>query len=146
MTLQVLDNRKRDLPVLGAAAARPAAAARGPVEGCRRAWTALALLSISLVATPAAAQHDCDAYPDWDDIEWFRGCLEQQGRDEDWVTEKLSGAASFTDNPAIVQLLLRAGADPQAVDNEGVTPLHGAAWNSNPVVTGCWGRSERPGQ
>ena len=135
MTLQVLDNRKRDLPVLGTTAARRAAAARRPVERCRRAWTALALLSISLGATPAAAQHDCNAYPDWDDIEWFRGCLEQQGQDEDWVTEHLSGAAWFTNNPAIVQLLLRAGADPQAVDNEGVTPLHLAAWNSNPVVT-----------
>lgn len=133
--MQVLDNRKQDLTLCGATAAGRPVAARGPVERCRRAWTALALLSISLVATPAAAQHDCDAYPDWDDIEWFRGCLEQQGRDEDWVTEKLSGAAWFTDNPAIVQLLLRAGADPQAVDNEGVTPLHLSAWNSNPVVT-----------
>ena len=47
----------------------------------------------------------------------------------------LSGAAWFTDNPAIVQLLLRAGADPQAVDNEGLTPLHRGAVNSNPVVT-----------
>ena len=98
-------------------------------------WIAAVMLAISLVVTPAAAQDDCDAYPDWDDIEWFRGCLYELGRDEDWATGKLSNAAWFTDNPAIVQLLLQAGADPQAVDNEGLTPLHRGAVNSNPVVT-----------
>ena len=135
MTLQILDNRKRDLPVCGAAAAGRAASSCGSAVGRRRAWIAVALLATSLLATPAAAQDDCDAYPDWDDIEWFRACLEQQGRDADWATEQLSGAAWLTDNPAIVQLLLRAGADPQAVDNEGLTPLHRGAVNSNPVVT-----------
>ena len=45
----------------GAAAAGSAAGVHGPAEGCRRAWTALALLAISLAATPAAAaQDDCD--------------------------------------------------------------------------------------
>ena len=132
--MQVHDNRERDFPDRGATAAGRATGARGPAEGCRRAWTALALLAISLVATPAAAQDGCDAYPDWDDIERFRRCLQEQGRNEDWATEHLSPIAWFTDNPAIVQLLLRAGADPQAVDNDGVTPLHRGAWNSNPVV------------
>ena len=133
--MQVLDNRKRDLPVCGAVAAGRAASSCGSAVGRRRAWIAVPLLATSLLATPAAAQDDCDAYPDWDDIEWFRACLEQQGRDADWATENLSGAAWFTDNPAIVQLLLRAGADPQAVNNEGLTPLHRGAVNGNPVVT-----------
>ena len=117
------------------------AASRGSVCTGRRPpeprgwWIAVVVLAISLVATSAAAQDDCDAYPDWDDIEWLRGCLDEPGRDEDWATEKLSNAAWFTDNPAIVQLLLQAGADPQAVNNEGLTPLHRGAVNGNPVVT-----------
>ena len=40
---------------------------------------------------------------------------------------EVDDAAWFTGNPAIVQLLLQAGADPQAVNNEGLTPLHQSA-------------------
>ena len=102
----------------------------------RRAWTALALLSISLVATPAAAQHDCDAYPeDWDDIQWFRRCLDEHGLQDDRKPWMLHEAALRTENPAIVQLLVGAGADPHGVDDGGRTPLHRGAGNYNPVVT-----------
>ena len=139
MTSEVLGNRKRDLPDCGATAAGRVAGTYAPQGGHRRALNGLALLAISMVATPAVAQDDCDSYPDWDDIRWFRACAEERGAD--WATEMLSGgalvggAALHTDNPAIVQVLLQASADPHRVDDEGRTPLHWGARNANPVVT-----------
>ena len=94
----------------------------------------MALLAISLVATPAAAQGDCDYPDDWDDSGWFRRCIQEHGLDA-WSPFMLHSAALTTGNPAIVQLLLGAGADPNAVDDFGRTPLHRGAVNSNPVVT-----------
>ena len=93
-------------------------------------WAALALLAISLVAAPAVAQDDCDSYPDWDDIGWVRSCIGEHGRGEDWATEKLlDGAARFTDDPAIIHVLLQAGTDPRAERNDGRTLLHSALRN-----------------
>ena len=137
--MDVLGNRRRDLPDCGATAAGRVAGTYGPQGGPRRALTGLALLAILMVATPAVAQDDCDSYPDWDDIRWFRVCAEERGAN--WATEMLSGgalvggAALHTDNPAIVQVLLQASADPHRVDDEGRTPLHWGARNANPVVT-----------
>ncbi len=37
----------------------------------------MALLAISLVATPAAAQGDCDYPDDWDNSGWFRRCIQE---------------------------------------------------------------------
>ena len=51
--------------------------ARHRLTGLRPAWIALALLAISLVATPAAAQGDCDYPDDWDDSGWFRRCIQE---------------------------------------------------------------------
>ena len=66
--MQVLDNWKTRVRDCGATAARRAAGTYGPPAACLRAWTTLALLAISMVGSPAAAQDDC-AYPeDWDDI------------------------------------------------------------------------------
>lgn len=104
-----------------------------------RWWIAMALVAMSLFATPAAAQDDCVFPEAWDDIGWFRSCADERG--EDWATEMLGGgelvggAALHADNPAIIQVLLQAGADPHRVDDEGRTSLHWGARNANPVVT-----------
>ena len=148
--MQILDNRKQNLTVCGATAPGRAESARGPAVRRWGPWITLALLAISLVATPVAAQDDCDRIRDWNDIEWYRSCLEQQGRGEDWATEVLLFGARWFDNPAIVQFLLQAGANPQAVNNEGLTPLHGGVSEQEPgsdrTSSGCWSGSERPGQ
>ena len=129
MTLQVLDNCQTNLPDGGATATGRATSTHGPSAGRRRALVALALLAIPLMAQPAAAQEDCDSYPDWTDIGWFRSCADERG--EDWATEMLGGgelvggAALHADNPAIIQVLLQAGADPHRVDDEGRTSLTG---------------------
>ena len=131
----ILDNRKRNLPDCGATAAGPALGTRGPAEGSRRAWTTFALMAISLVASPAVAQDNCVYPEDWDDIQWFRRCLDEHGLQDDWKPWMLHEAALRTENPAIVQLLVGAGADPHGVDVGGRTPLHRGAGNYNPVVT-----------
>lgn len=133
--MQVLDNLKTRVPDSGETAARQAVGADGPSAECLRAWTTLALLAISMVASPVAAQDNC-AYPeDWDNIQWFRRCLDEHGLLEDWKPWILHEAAFRTENPAIIQLLVAADADPHGVDDRGRTPLHRGAGNDNPVVT-----------
>lgn len=63
----------------------------------------------------------------------FRDCIEEYGLDA-WSPWVLHGAARLTTNPTIVRLLLQAGADPNAPDDNGLTPLHEGARNSNPTV------------
>ena len=108
--------------------------AKGRLTGRRRAWTALALLAISLVAVPVGAQEQCIP-DDWDDIALFRRCIEEPGLRDGWATSMLHFAAEFTGNPAVIQLLLDADADPNDLGSMGLTPLHWGAANSNPVVT-----------
>ena len=135
MTLQILENRKPDISGCGPTASRPAANTHGSATGRRRAWIALALFVISLVASPAAAQEDCSFPEDWDDIGWFRRCLQEERWEDDRLKPILRLVVMLSTNPAIVQLLLQAGADPLAVSDDGRTPLHDGARNSNPVVT-----------
>lgn len=112
-----------------------------PFTGKRRASLAVRALSIALIlsaismaAAPVVAQEDCSYPDDWDDFQWFRDCLERHGLTDDWKPWMLHGAASLTGNPAIIRLLLDAGADANAVDDGGRTPLHEGAKNDNPVV------------
>ena len=86
-------------------------------------------------ASPLGAQ-DCSISHrrgDWDDIQRFRDCIEEQGL-EAWSPWVLHQAALYTSNPTIVRLLLQAGADPNAPNDEGMSPLHAGARNSNPMV------------
>ena len=108
--------------------------ARRRLTGPRRVWIGIALLAVvSLIPAPATAQDDCDYPDDWDDSGWFRRCIQEHGLDA-WSPLMLHSAAGLTGNPAIIQLLLGAGANPNAVDDGGLTPLHRGAVNGNPVV------------
>ena len=93
----------------------------------------LMVLSAFLIGQPASAQ-DCTIGRDgWDDIQRFRRCIAEHGLNA-WTPWVLHQAAQFTSNPTIVRLLLQAGADPNAPNDSGLTPLHAGAWNSNPMV------------
>lgn len=93
----------------------------------------LVILSAFIAVQPASAQ-DCTIGRDgWDDIQRFRRCIAEHGLNA-WTPWVLHQAAQFTSNPTIVRLLLQAGADPNAPNDSGLTPLHAGAWNSNPMV------------
>ena len=98
-------------------------------------WTPAALLmfSVCLSAQPTSAQDCSIGRDDWDDIQRFRDCIKEHGL-EAWSPWVLHQAAEYTGNPTIVRLVLQAGADPNAPDDDGLTPLHWGAENSNPMV------------
>ena len=91
-----------------------------------------------LVGGEATAQDCTISADDWSNIQLFRRCLAEVGLDW-WETPDgetiLHTAAGRTNNPTIVILLLEAGADPNARDDWGSTPLHRGVHNANLVVT-----------
>lgn len=91
----------------------------------------LPILLTTLTPLPATAQ-DCSSL-DWDDIDGWRHCLQEHGLDG-WGSWTLHHAASATNNPTIVRLLLDAGGNSYTPDDCGLTPLHWGAQNSNPIV------------
>ena len=99
------------------------------------AHAALAILSAALIAHPTAANQDCSIGRDgWEDIQRFRRCLEEYHPDrwgDPWLLHR---ASRLTSNPTIVRLLLQEGWDPNAPNDDGLTPLHDGARNSNPTV------------
>ena len=89
---------------------------------------------------PLRAQQDCAAARgDWSNIQLFRSCLARSGLNAWAITPTgrsiLHDAALETGNPTIVALLLEAGSNPNARDDEGSTALYLGVWNENPMVT-----------
>ncbi len=102
----------------------------------------LTTLSAATLTSPAtlASQTDCSISGEqWNDIQLFRRCLAERGLDAWEVSPTgrtvLHDAALRTDNPTIVVLLLESGANPNARDDSGSTPLHFGVRNGNPVVS-----------
>ncbi len=109
-------------------------AVRPPAGLPKHCSLALALLLIPLTPLPTTAQ-DCSVSGEkWNDIQLFRRCLADHGLDA-WGPWVLHTAALRTSNPTIIRLLLEAGADPNAPDDYGSTPLHDAAYNDNAIVS-----------
>ena len=104
--------------------------------GWKCCW-ALPFGLVALLVAPSAHAQDCTEVSDWNDIQFFRECL-RDSSPADWTapsgTTLLHHAASRTNNPTIVILVLEAGFDPGARNDDGATPLHYGAGNSNPVV------------
>ena len=98
-----------------------------------RVWAVIVVLSLFVPVQGGVAQGCSISRNDWDDIERFRGCIEERGLDP-WSPWILHRASRLTTNPTIVCLLLQAGADPNAPDDNGRAPLHHGARNSNPMV------------
>ncbi len=96
----------------------------------------IVMLSAAAISLPTSAQ-DCSIGArrgDWDDMRRFRECLEQYAPEQwgdPWLLHK---ASRFTGNPTMVRLLLQQGWDPNAPDDNGLSPLHQGARNSNPMV------------
>ena len=98
----------------------------------------LVLAAMSMAGQTVNAQ-DCSIGGDaWDDVQLFRRCLSEGGR-EQWDAPDgntlLHDAARLTNNPTIIYLLLEAEFDASARNDIGETPLHrAAAGNTNPMV------------
>ncbi len=107
-----------------------------------------AALALALFARPASAQEDCD---DWNTSDFFyrataetvAACLEAGAdlnarhavhRGSDGSNTPLHFASRYAWDPAVFVVLLEAGADVEARNRWGRTPLHGAAGTNRSQV------------
>ncbi len=103
--------------------------------------------------SPSQSQEMAEGKPvvdcgQWNSSEYFKEatlesvttCLaagaDPQARTTGLESTPLHFAAWYNDDPAVIEVLLKAGADPMALDNNKDTPLHCAArFNRNPAVS-----------
>ena len=106
-----------------------------------------AACTLALVALPASAQEDCD---DWNTSAFFyrataesaAACLEagadlnarHVAQDSDGGNTPLHFASRYSWDPAVFIVLIEAGADVDARNRWGRTPLHGASGSNRSVV------------
>ena len=90
------------------------------------------------VAEPGCEQWNTEEYFLTATVESVMTCLatsaDVESRDDSGDTP-LHFAAGFSDNPAVIDVLVAAGADVESRDDSGLTPLHRAAgFSDNPAV------------
>ena len=127
------------------------AAAQGPVEPEAGVAGPSGVQERNQTPPSAAGMTEAQVVPDcgkWNTVEYFKAATVESvaaclaaGADpmveskNKWKWTPLHLAARYNENPAVIEALLKAGADLAALEKEGRTPLHLAAiGNENPAV------------